>query len=94
MLEKQRHQYLSALGIDQYVPTRVLTGAATSSLLAEEFYEADKQAEILQSNSSSENLSVSQKNLGEENLGYHSEDITATHPKMVLELDKITKPQA
>ena len=36
MLERQRQQYLSVFGIDNYMPRRILPGAAPSALLASE----------------------------------------------------------
>ena len=36
MLERQRHQYLSVFGIDQYIPRRVLPGARPSLQLPDE----------------------------------------------------------
>lgn len=36
MLEQRRQQYLSLLGVDNYVPRRLLVGAAASALLTEE----------------------------------------------------------
>ena len=45
MLEKQRLTYLEALGIDSYVPHRLLPGAAPSRLLSAEYFSAEAVVE-------------------------------------------------
>ena len=89
MLEKQRHHYLSVLGIDQYIPRRRLTGAPPSKLLLDCHLASSQsvtdKAAVSQSNQASTQTSMATDE-------YQQEDLRTNRHATVADQEITTKP--
>ncbi|MGH1485407.1 MAG: hypothetical protein ACRBCI_04250 [Cellvibrionaceae bacterium] len=100
MLERQRQQYLSALGIENYIPRRVLPGAALSNPLPDHLLQAVDYTsnEAIAHTLTTENVPVSQEEITDklnnitEGIGNTVSPLEALVKKESEQPEKITPP--